>query len=191
MFHSELDQDCSLETGCATVEDNSPQTQATAGDAAEHPVVSSVALPSASRPTVTKSRTSHSSRRHAFQSNGEAVTVATMPERLTILLRSRQVRVLLTCCCLLTIGGLVLVNWQSTPRREPTRAELADLELTEFAEEPDSDPTSANPPNWIQPAVASAGIRDSRHMPAGFVQPATATAAGPRGAWLTGQIESN
>ena len=204
MSHSELDQDCSLkpslaETDCATVENNSPQALATADGAAEHPVVSSVVLPSALRAAVAKPVTSHSSRRHAFQSHGEAEVVATMPERLTIMLRSRQMRVLLTCCCLLMIGGLVVVNWQSTPRREPTRAELADLELTEFAEEPDSapavlddsDPTSRplDPANRSQPTVVSHSIRDSRLMPTNFVQPTAA--AGPRGAWLTGQIESN
>ena len=203
MSHSELEQGCSLESspvepGCAAIEDNSPQTLATADGAAEHAVFSSVSLPSARRPTVGKPMTSRPSRRHDFLSNGKAEVVSTTSDRIVILLRSRQVRVLLTCCCVLLIGGLVLINLQSTPRPAPTRAELADLELTDFAAEPAVAPValddSAPETHPLQPAVASNNIRDSRLTPTNFAQPknfAQPAAAFPRGAWLTGQIESN
>lgn len=225
MSRIEPEQGCSLESssaesGCAAVEvmeevgqvcefQNSPPTTSSPESLA--PADSEIRTPD---PAVLKPAKSHSVRR-AGSSGGKAGVGATTSDRLMTVLRSRQVRVLLTCCCLLMIGGLVLLNLQTSPRTAPTRAELADLELTEFTEEPGSVPAAvdesdsilrpadgsfrdsglqtADAQTWSSnpqlPSVASGRNRDSQFIPAGFVQPPTDT--DPRGAWLTGRIEAN
>ncbi len=225
MSRIEPEQSCSLESssaesGCVAVEDMVEVSQVCESQNSP-PTTSSLPTlsPSDSEirksdPVVLKPAKSHSLRR-AASSGGKAGVGATTSERLMTLLRSRQVRVLLSCCCLLMIGGLVMLNLQKSPRAAPTRAELADLELTEFTEEPGSVSAAVKESNSISrpadasfrnsglqtadaqtwpsnpqlPSVGSGRNRDSQLISAGYVQPRTD--ADPRGAWLTGRIESN
>ena len=101
--------------------------------------------------------------------------------RLVQTLRSRRVRALLTCASLLLIGGLLVLNVRSTTPSGGSAADLAELELAEFGDVG----TPLKPIDGFPPTLRT--LDDSEVMPANRVDPPPGT--GPRGAWLTGQIE--
>lgn len=132
--------------------------------------------------------------------------------RIWELMRSRRVRALLTLVGVLMIAGLVGLNLRSG--QNSSNGDDTELELSEFGNDKSFAPGTVEGSNQVPgafdnggsaephsgtgqnqwageaprlPPLGLAPLHDAEVIPAGRMEPSSAS--GPRGAWLTGQIE--
>lgn len=157
---------------------------------------------------------SKSSKRPAHKSIPQPNTKQNSSGVMTVL-RSRRVRALVTCACVLMIAGLLVMNLKGRSTSEVAETPIDEIEMSEFGSgsQPASDSLDGNGNHSAAPGFddrmtdASGGVRQAGawsenappanpwdHRPATNVTSIPTNRFEsksdiPRGAWLTGQIE--